>query len=114
MCGKHMDEKGEKRKVAYSAGGNETEIDFVLVGKGNRQYLRDVKVIPGELQHRLMVTDLVKKAKKSVRKKAIDLFRLYIFFSQYRSCDNTQEVWSFVLFIKMSACKREYAYMHSF
>ena len=26
-----------------------TEIDFVLVGKGNRKYLRDVKVIPGEL-----------------------------------------------------------------
>ena len=28
--------KGEKRKVTYSAGGNELEIDFVLVGKGNR------------------------------------------------------------------------------
>ena len=26
--------KGEKRKVTYSAGGNESEIDFVLVGKG--------------------------------------------------------------------------------
>ena len=43
----------------------------------------------------------------------IDLFGLYILFSQYRSCDNTQEVWSFVLFIKMRACKHEYAYMHS-
>ena len=32
----------------------------------------------------------------------IDLFRLYILFSQYRSCDNTQEIWSFVLFIKKS------------
>ena len=45
---------------------------------------------------------------------AIDLFGLYILFSQYRSCDNTQEVWSFVLFIKMRACKHEYACMHSF
>ena len=45
--------KGEKRKVTYSAGENESEIDFVLVGKGNRKYLRDVKVIPGELQHRI-------------------------------------------------------------
>ena len=35
--------------------------------------------------------------------KSIDLFGLYILFSQYRSCDNTQEVWSFVLFIKMRA-----------
>ena len=32
----------------------------------------------------------------------IDLFRLYILFSQYRSCDDTQEIWSFVLFIKAS------------
>ena len=55
---------GEKRKVTYSAGGNELEIDFVLVGKGNRRYLRDVKVIPGELQHRLVVVDLVKKVVK--------------------------------------------------
>ena len=45
---------GEKRKVTYSAGENESEIDFVLVGKGNREYLRYVKVIPGELQHRLV------------------------------------------------------------
>ena len=64
--------KGEKRKVTYSAGENETEIDFVLVGKEHRKYLRDVKVIPGELQHRLVVTDLVKKVKKVVRKKAIE------------------------------------------
>ena len=28
---------------------------------------------------------------------SIDLFRLYILFSQYRSCDDTQEIWSFVL-----------------
>ena len=33
----------------------------------------------------------------------IDLLGLYILFSQYRSCDNTQEAWSFVLFIKKSA-----------
>ena len=68
--------KGEKRKVTYSAGGNESEIDFVLVGKGNRKYLRDVKVIPGELQHRLVVVDLVtkkvKKVKKVARKEAFE------------------------------------------
>ena len=39
--------KGEKRNVTYSAWGNRTEIDVVLVGKENRKYLRDVKVIPG-------------------------------------------------------------------
>ena len=64
--------KGEKRKVTYSTGENETEIDFVLVGKGNRKYLRDMKVIPGELQHSLVVMGLVKKkVEKVVRKKAI-------------------------------------------
>ena len=42
---------------------------------------------------------------------SIDLFGLYILFSQYRSCDNTQEVWTFVLFIKMRACKHEYIYV---
>ena len=59
--------------MTYNAGGNESEIDFVLVGKGNRKYLRDVKVIPGELQHRLVVVDLVKKkVKKVVRKEAFE------------------------------------------
>ena len=62
--------KGEKRKLTYSPWGNESEIDFVLVGKGNRKYLRDVEVIPGELQHRSVVVDLVKK--KVVRKKATE------------------------------------------
>ena len=41
-------QKGEKRKVTYSAGGNETEIDFVLVGYAERKLLKDVKVIPLE------------------------------------------------------------------
>ena len=54
--------------MTHSAGEHGTEIDFVLVGKGSRKYLRDVKVIPGELQHRLVVTDLVKKVKKAVGK----------------------------------------------
>ena len=50
-------EKKEKRKITYSMGGNEPDIDFVLVGKNNK-YLKDVKAIPWELQHRLVVTDI--------------------------------------------------------
>ena len=58
--------KRDERKVTYSSGGNDTEIDFVLVGKEKRKYLRDVKVIPGKLQHRLVVVDVEKrKLKKS-------------------------------------------------
>ena len=36
--------KKDKRKVTYSSGGNDTEIDFVLVGKEKKKYLRDVKM----------------------------------------------------------------------
>ena len=50
--------KKDKRKVTYSLGGNDTKIDFVLVGKEKRKHLRDVKVIPGDLQHRLVVVDV--------------------------------------------------------
>ena len=39
---------------------------------------------------------------KYLSQQVMELFRLYILFSQYRSCENTQEVWSFVLFIKKS------------
>ena len=63
--------------MTYSAGGNGTEIDFVLVGNENRKYLRDAKVIPDELQHRLVVTDLVKKKVKVVRKKVIERTKVW-------------------------------------
>ena len=67
--------KKEKRKVTYSSGGNDTEIDFVLVGKENRKYLRDVKVIPGELQHSLLVVDVEKSRLKKPAKKRRDVRR---------------------------------------
>ena len=38
-------EKKEQRKIAYNMGGNETEIDFVMVDKNNRKYLKDVRAI---------------------------------------------------------------------
>ena len=36
-------EKKEQRKITFNMGGNETEIDFVLVGENNKKYLKDVK-----------------------------------------------------------------------
>ena len=61
--------KKDKRKVTYSSTENDTEIDFVLVGKEKRKYLKDVKVIPGELQHRLAVVNVEEqKLKKPVKK----------------------------------------------
>ena len=64
--------KTNKRKITYSAGGFGTGIDFVLVGEKYRRYIRDVKVMPWELQHRLVVIDLDNKVlKKVVRKQRI-------------------------------------------
>ena len=62
MCSK------DTRKVIYSSGGNDTETDFVLVGKKIKKYLRDGKVIPGELQHRQMVVDVEEQELKLVKK----------------------------------------------
>ena len=53
--------KAGKRKITYSAGGCGTEIDFVLVGKKYKKYVRDVKLIPCELQHKLVVVDQKKR-----------------------------------------------------
>ena len=64
--------------MTYSSGGNDTETDFVLVGKEKRKYLRDVKVIPEELQHRLVVVDVAEqKLKKSVKKSKRVRWRLW-------------------------------------
>ena len=47
--------------VTYSSDGNKTKIDFVLVEKESRNFLKDVKVIPWELQHRLVAVDMKKE-----------------------------------------------------
>ena len=64
--------KTDKRKIAYSAGGCGKEIDFVLVGEKYRKYIRDVKMIPWELQHRMVVVGLDKKVLKKGCEKRTD------------------------------------------
>ena len=59
--------KTGKRKITYSAGGCETELDIVLVGEKYKKYIRDVKVIPWELYHKLVVVDLDKKVVRKQR-----------------------------------------------
>ena len=71
MCSKHVVQE-ERYKVTDSSGGNDTKIDFVLVGKEKRKYPRDVKVIPGELQHRLVVVNVEEhKLKKPVKSRRV-------------------------------------------
>ena len=43
--------KTVKTKIKFKSGNNEPEIDFISVSKENRKILKDVKVIPWELQH---------------------------------------------------------------
>ena len=47
--------KTDKKKITFKSGNNESELDFILVCKENRKHLKDIKVIPRELQHRLLV-----------------------------------------------------------
>ena len=53
--------KTDKRKITFKSGNNKSEIDFILVSKENRKFLKDVKVILWELQHRLLVADVDKR-----------------------------------------------------
>lgn len=51
----------KKKKVTFNLNGNETEIDFVLAGKKNRKYLKNIKTIRGELEHHLVIVDVNRK-----------------------------------------------------
>ena len=53
--------KNEKRRVTFNLGGNETDIDFVLLIKERTKFLKDAKVIHWELQHRLVVIGVKKE-----------------------------------------------------
>ena len=61
--------KTDKRKITFKSGNNESEIDFILVNKGNRKHLKEVKVILWKLQHRLLVANVDKRKLNKVVKK---------------------------------------------
>ena len=62
----------EQRKTTYSIDGNKTDIDFVLVGKSNRKYLKDIQAILWELEHKQVITEIdIRKLMKAVKNKQI-------------------------------------------
>ena len=68
-------------------------LDFVLTKKENRKHLRDVKVIPGELQRRLVVVDVKRqKLKKSVKKSRKVRWRVWK-LKEKRSNRNLKKEW---------------------
>ena len=56
----------EKRKVTFGMRENEAEIDFVLIRKDHRRFIRNVKAIPGEFQHALVIADIEKRKIRKV------------------------------------------------
>ncbi|XP_050141126.1 uncharacterized protein LOC126617112 [Malus sylvestris] len=60
--------KREEHVITYKSGSSKTQIDFLLMRKGDRITCKDCKVIPGESmanQHRLLVMDVhIKREKK--------------------------------------------------
>ena len=59
----------EKRMVPFRMGENETQIDFALIKKEHRQFMQNVKGIPGELQHALVIEDIDKRKIREVVRK---------------------------------------------
>ena len=47
--------KTDKKKITYGLGCNKSEIDFFIMGKVDRKFLKNVKVITAELQHNLVI-----------------------------------------------------------
>ena len=55
--------------MTFRMGENETEIDFVLIKKEYRWFIRYVKAIPGAFQYALVIADIdMRKIRKVVRK----------------------------------------------
>ena len=59
----------KERKVTFRMVENGTKIDFVLIKKEHGRFILDVKAIPGEFQHALVIADMdERKTRKVVRK----------------------------------------------
>ena len=56
--------KADKKNITYGSGCNKGEIYFSIMGKVDRKFFNNVKVITGELQHNLVMVDIDKKPRK--------------------------------------------------
>ena len=65
----HQHIKADSKKITYGTGCNESKIDFCIIGKVHRMFLKNVKVTSGELQHNLVVVDVDKKQIGSLKVK---------------------------------------------
>ena len=55
----------DKKQITYGSGCDQSEIDLCIMGKVDRKFLKNVKVITGELKHNLVIVDIdMKQTKK--------------------------------------------------
>ena len=55
------DGRPDEKKVTFRIGENETMADFVLIKKEHQRLTQNVKAIPGESQHALVIADIDNK-----------------------------------------------------
>ena len=68
LCvGKSWFKKKDSKKVTFNGGRSGKEIYFVLMKKRQRKFLMDVRVIGGELQHKLLKVVLNRRWLKNAR-----------------------------------------------
>ena len=75
-----MFKKPDNKLITFSSGGNQTQIDYILVRPSDKKMVRDVKVIPGEeafTQHRLVVCDLTVKMEHSKKKPFVPQLKVW-------------------------------------
>ncbi|XP_033096796.1 uncharacterized protein LOC117101040 [Anneissia japonica] len=85
-----------KRKATFQSGVAETQIDFMLVENEWRKKIQNVKVIPGELQHSLLVMDVGKlhiPKKKQVLPKRLKIWKLRDVKIQQKFAEKMDELW---------------------
>ena len=65
-----------ERKVTFRMGENKTEIDM-LIKKEYQGFIQNVKAIPGEFQHALVIANIDKrKIRKVVRKTCVEIRKI--------------------------------------
>ena len=72
VIGNTLFEKRDSHLITFDSGENQTQIDYFLIRRRLRKYIRDIKVIPGEeclKQHRLLVCIFQVAAQAKVRRR---------------------------------------------
>ena len=61
VVGNTLFKREPERLITYRSGENMSMIDYVLVKAKDRKYVKNVKAIPGMLQHSIVVMDVISK-----------------------------------------------------